>query len=48
MEDAGAPLLPPPPLEGAAPPVPQVLPPELLSRLLRRDLEEPPEPPEPP
>jgi len=36
---------PPPPLEEVASSAP---PPEPLSRLLRRDLEEPPEPPDPP
>jgi hypothetical protein len=42
VEDVGTPL---PPLEGAVPPVPPL---ELLSRLLQRDLEEPPDPTKPP
>jgi len=42
---AEAPMPPPPPLEEVASSAP---PPEPLSRLLRRDLEEPPEPPDPP
>ena len=47
VEGAGAPLLPPPPLEGGVVLPPPPLLPEPLSRLLQQDLEEPPEPTEP-